>query len=1552
MPTTRTATLPLTPMQEGLLFRHLSEERPGVDVVQIVVSLDHPVSADDLRRAWEAMVERHEAFRVSLRWKDREDPAQVVQEEVEVPFEARDWSELEGKRREARFEAFLDEERDRGFDLERAPLFRLALLSFGPRDHRLVWTFHYVLMDGRSLVRVLRECMALHDALRAGRDLELPPPPTFVGRALTEQVEEPGDGPTAIGSDDRAAAVDDESYWREELSGFGAPTPLPPTGSRPEGKAGTEAHTVRPGEVEARLADDSTADLRRLAQDGGTTLATVARGAWALLLARHAEQDDVVLGETRSCRGKDAPGGADAMGLLVNTIPVRERIPSGGDVSVAEWVEAMGESQRRRRPHQEAPLSEIQAWSELEGGESLFRTLYLYDHAEMHTALREGNEAWEDREIRLVERTGYPLTLYVYGESELLARLAWERDAYGEAGARRLLDRYMTLLERLAEDPGRPVREIGVLPDAERRLVLGDWSAGPERPVPDVCIHEDFRDRARRTPDAAAVTGGGRSLTYAELDRMSDALAARLSERGAGPGRLVGLHADRSPAMVAAVLGILKSGAAFLPLDPGYPESRLRFMLEDSGADLLVASRRRGRELPLRGQEGGTGEPEVVLLEEALAEPVDGTGGWGDDGAGTRTPPEPEDLAYVIYTSGSTGRPKGVMVEHRNVVSFFAAMDERLDPEQAGVWLALTSLSFDISVLELLWTLCRGFEVVLAPETGRTAWASSGDDNASSAAGARTADDGVAGGAEASSLPDVGLFYFASAAGEGDGDPYRLLMEGARFADRNGLSAIWTPERHFHRFGGPYPNPSVAGAAVAAVTERVRIRAGSVVLPLHHPVRVAEEWAVVDNLSGGRAEISFASGWQKDDFVLAPDAYDDRRDVMFDGIDTVRRLWRGEEVTLPGVGGEDVAVRVFPRPVQAELPVWVTAAGSPDTFRRAGEIGAGLLTHLLGQDVDDVAEKIGIYRDAWRAAGHGPTEGRVALMLHTFVGRDDAAVRDAVREPLTEYLRSSASLMRNYAGSWSSYRTGQAAADAEGDELAGLSEEDMEALLEHAFERYYESSGLLGPPDRCRRLLARLAEAGVDEVACLVDFGVAPDLVLDSLPLLAELAEPGGTGAAGHGFTEETGTEKAGAGDRGPGTDAGTGRSAAEASLAELIRRHGVTHLQCTPSQARMLLAETDVRKALAGLDAFLVGGEALPAGLGRRLKEAVGGRVINMYGPTETTVWSSTHDVDRPEKDATETGVVPIGRPVANTRFYVLDEERRPAPAGVPGELYIGGPGVTRGYLGRTELTDERFVPDPFGGEGGGRLYRTGDRVRWRADGVVEFLGRLDRQVKVRGHRIELAEIEYALRSHPDVEEAVVRKVEHAAGDRLVAWLVPAGPDGTPGADEARRFLSRRLPDVMIPSDFLAMESLPRTPNQKIDRASLPLPERTRDGGKRAGREEDPGDYEPPSTVLEKRLAEIWVDVLGLDRVGATDDFFRVGGNSLATLQIAYRIRKAFGVELPLRTFFRASTLRRLARRVEEELLSGADADRLEAMLDEMEDGSQDGDEPRDNVR
>jgi non-ribosomal peptide synthetase component F len=312
-----------------------------------------------------------------------------------------------------------------------------------------------------------------------------------------------------------------------------------------------------------------------------------------------------------------------------------------------------------------------------------------------------------------------------------------------------------------------------------------------------------------------------------------------------------------------------------------------------------------------------------------------------------------------------------------------------------------------------------------------------------------------------------------------------------------------------------------------------------------------------------------------------------------------------------------------------------------------------------------------------------------------------------------------------------------------------------------------------------------------------------------------------------------------------------------------------------------------------------MIGGEAFPPALARELRGAVKGRIVNMYGPTETTIWSSTYELKGGE------GTIPIGTPIANTELLVLDARNEPVPVGLPGELWIGGAGVARGYLERPELTAERFVPHPARADGG-RLYRTGDLARLREDGEFEFLGRTDQQVKLRGYRIEMGEIEAALSDLPGVREAAaVVRPDPSGEPRLVAYVsAQTGMQLVPS--DLRAALRDRLPEFMIPALVVALDTLPLTPNRKIDRKALPAPEALQAPAPRAPRALE--------SDLERSIAQIWQEVLAVPQVGRDDNFFDLGGHSLLTVQVQGRLKRTLGLQAAITDLFRFPTVRTLA--------------------------------------
>jgi myxalamid-type polyketide synthase MxaE and MxaD len=342
---------------------------------------------------------------------------------------------------------------------------------------------------------------------------------------------------------------------------------------------------------------------------------------------------------------------------------------------------------------------------------------------------------------------------------------------------------------------------------------------------------------------------------------------------------------------------------------------------------------------------------------------------------------------------------------------------------------------------------------------------------------------------------DLSLIYFASGTSGPDDDKYRHVLAQARIADEAGFGAIWIPERHFFEFGALYPEPSMLAAALATVTRRIRLRAGSVVVPLHHPVQLAERWAMVDNLSGGRVDLSLATGWSPIDFVFAPDKYAERLQAMRQGAATLARLWRGEPISATNGVGEPVELRLFPRPVQRELPLWYTCSGGIERFVEAGAAGAHVLTALLFQSHEQLGDKVAAYRRARAEHGHDPDAGIVTLMLHAYAHEDASQVVPTVREPFLAYLASTAKV-------W--LEVSSAATVRSIEQMSAAERADV---LEMAFHRYVHTAGLFGTPAACVDKVRALAGLGVNEVACLVDFGLPPDVVGASLRSLASILD-------------------------------------------------------------------------------------------------------------------------------------------------------------------------------------------------------------------------------------------------------------------------------------------------------------------------------------------------------------------------------------------------------------------------------------------------------------
>lgn len=1063
----RPDTIPPSFAQQGLWLLDQIESGSASYNLPMAFWMDGRPDLDVLRRCLEELVRRHESLRTTIPSSDGK-PRQAIAEPGPVDVLLHDVSHLPAGERRAAALAVGQRETTTPFDLARGPLMRTIVVRLSEEQHLLVFNFHHIIVDGWSLGILYRELGVLYEAFLHGRPSPLPDLPIqYADFALWQREWLQGD-----------TLKSQLDYWTERLTGSPAVLELPADFPRPA------VQTHRGGVVRVAVPAEVVEAARIFSRDERATLFMTFLAALKVVLFRYSEESDVVVGAGIAGRNREEL--EPLVGYFVNTLALRTDL--SGNPTFRELLGRERDLVVGALAHQDLPVERIVEELNVERSLShtpLFQVLVFFQNMPQHSLSLPGLTLTPITMDAINSETARcDLSLFVDPAGDQIdVFFEYSTDLFEAETVRALGEHLAILLRAAVTRPDSPIGELPMLSESEREEIVVRRNA-TARELPPVTLPRLFEEQVARTPERPAIVarergGANRVLTYRELNARANAFAAELRRRGAMPGQIVGIYSDRGPEMVVALLGILKSGAAYLPLDPSYPPERLAFMLADTGARLVVTQEHLRREVP-------AADLELVMVDTSHPFDPDASAG---DGAG----PSPSDTAYIIFTSGSTGRPKGVQIPHKGAVNFLLAMLREPGLHADDVVCAMTTLSFDISVLELL-------------------------------------------------LP---------------------LIVGAK----------------------------------AAICDR-------------------------------------------------------------------------------------------------------------------------------------------------------------------------ATATDGKR-------------------------------------------------------------------------------------------------------------------------------------------------------LAQFVAESGATLLQATPASWRMLLDAG--WEGVPGLKC-LCGGEPLPRDLADRLLARVG-ELWNVYGPTETTVWSVLDRVLPGEP-------ITIGRPIQNMRMYVVDGKMQPVPDGVPGELMIGGAGVAHGYVGRPDLTADRFIPDPFSTEPGARIYRSGDIARWRRDGRLEILGRSDNQIKLRGFRIELGEIEGVLREQPSVRQAVVILREDRPGDkRLVAYVVPH--DAPPKSNDLRVSLAAVLPDYMVPSAFVIMKSLPISPNGKVDRRALPAPEIA---------DVQETSSTPPRTPEEQQLAEIWADVLGLPRVGIEDDFFALGGHSLLAAQMIARVSRAFAVDVPLRRLFEARTVASFAEVIAMETLQrleGLGEEELRLLLD-----------------
>jgi amino acid adenylation domain-containing protein len=669
---------PLSPMQQGMLFHSLYAPESGVYFEQLSYALHGPLDVSALKQAWQHVIARHAILRTVFVWEGRDKPLQVVRKQTRLPWEDHDWRE-DSSAHETLLAAFLQADRDRGFELSKAPPIRLSLLRLAEEVHQFVWSFHHLLLDGWSTQLVFQEVFAYYNAICQGQALHLPPSPRYSTYIEWLQAQ------------DLQAA---EAFWRQHLAGITAPTPL----GLDHAPASRATDEVSYADQQIALPTGVTAALQRIARQQRLTLNTIIQGAWALLLSRYSGSHDVVFGATVAGRPADLDGVEQMVGLFINTLPLRVTVPRTG--RVADWLAQLQATQLEARQYEYSPLVQIQGWSEIPRGVPLFESILVFENHSVDRGAQQAGRNLEVQHTSFFERTNYPLTVAVVPGSELLLELAYAEQRFDSTTIKRMLGHLHTLLERISADPFQPLATLSLLTAAEEQELLRTRNSTALDYPQMECFHTLFTAQCRRTPDHVAVVYEDRQLTYAELDTHTSQLAHHLQRLGVGPDVLVALCLERSIDLLVGLLAILKAGGAYVPLDPSYPAARLAFVLEDAQPAVLLTQQRCLAKLPPHQIPVLCIDTEwTTIAQHPAASPVSAA--------------LPDHLAYVIYTSGSTGRPKGVQIHHRALVNFLYAMLQQPGLSQQDTLVSVTTVAFDIAALELLLPLLVGARVCL-----------------------------------------------------------------------------------------------------------------------------------------------------------------------------------------------------------------------------------------------------------------------------------------------------------------------------------------------------------------------------------------------------------------------------------------------------------------------------------------------------------------------------------------------------------------------------------------------------------------------------------------------------------------------------------------------------------------------------------------------------------------------------------------------------------------------------------------------------------------------
>ncbi|NEO30633.1 MAG: amino acid adenylation domain-containing protein [Symploca sp. SIO3C6] len=673
---------PLSPLQQGMLFHSLYAPESGVYFTQIIWSLTGNLDVPTFEQAWQKTVERHSIFRTAFVGESLSQPVQIVYRKINVTVETYNWQELSAQEQQKKLKVFLDSERQNGFQLSQAPLMNLSLIQLDKNNYQFVWSHHHLLLDGWSLPLVLKDLLDFYQVIDQGKTFPKEPAISYRNYIawLQQQNQEPS-----------------EKFWRQKLKGFTTPTPLT------VGKLLTNPETsdIRFREQKLQLTESTTAALQSFARQHRLTLNNLVQATWGLLLSRYSQETDVVFGATVSGRPPSIVGIESMVGLFINTLPMRIKVSA--DTPVLTLLKDLQLQQIESEQYSYSSLIEIQGWSDVPRGTSLFESIVVFENLPVDTVLESHNCSFNLGNRQIFEQTNYPLTVVVVPRQQLLVRISYDTSRFDDGIITRMLGHFQTLLEGIIANPQQQISQLPLLTEAEKQQLLVDWNNTQADYPSNQCIHHLFEEQVKRTPDAVAVVFQQQQLTYAQLNSRANQLAHYLLENHQiKPETLIGICVERSLEMIVGILGILKAGGAYVPLDPDYPSERLRFIVEDSQVSVLLTQQQFVESVANR-------QGQVICLDtnwEIIAQ---------NSNSNPKNTATANNLAYIIYTSGSTGKPKGVLVNHSNVVRLFAATDDWYNFNSQDVWTLFHSYAFDFSVWEIWGALLYGGKLVVVP---------------------------------------------------------------------------------------------------------------------------------------------------------------------------------------------------------------------------------------------------------------------------------------------------------------------------------------------------------------------------------------------------------------------------------------------------------------------------------------------------------------------------------------------------------------------------------------------------------------------------------------------------------------------------------------------------------------------------------------------------------------------------------------------------------------------------------------------------------------------